>query len=416
MAHIVKKPNGSFLIRVSNGMKNGKQQLVSVTFKPEGNISPAMAKRAAEKYAVLFEELVHSGGYEKKQEQSAEVRARRRMTLEDFVTGYYYPSIKKHLSPNTCRTYELIIDELLLPSFGKVELEDINSTHLQSFVDFLSTPDARASGTEGLSPATVKRYATVFSSVMSEAWKQKILESNPFEKGYVHYPKVVQPELEAYNDDEVSAFTDALTEEEIRTQALLLLALTTGMRRGELVGLMWSDINFDTGEIRITRSVYKPKGEDQRVKNTKSVSSNRSVYLSDSCAEILYKWKIEQERQKRHCGRFWTESDFVFTDPNGKNMSIYAPTRICAEFEERHGLRHLKLHGLRHTCGSLMVSHGVDPETVKAVLGHEDMKTTNRYLHPYENGKKEASKTLERIIKGKTDDKITISLSGGARD
>lgn len=399
---------------ISNGMKNGRQQLVSVTFKPEGNISPAMAKRAAEKYAVLFEELVHSGGYEKKPEQSAEVRARRRMTLGDFVSKYYYPSIQKHLSPNTCRTYELIIDQLLLPSFGRVELEDINSTHLQSFVDFLCTPDARASGEEGLSPATVKRYATVFSSVISEAWKQKILEENPFDKGYIHYPKVVQPKLEAYNDEEVTAFTDALAEEELRTQAILTLALTTGMRRGELVGLMWSDIDFDTREIRISRSVYKPKGEEQRVKSTKSISSNRSVYLSDSCADILYRWKIEQERQKRHCGSLWIDSGFVFTDQNGKNMSIYAPTRICTEFEERHDLRHLKLHGLRHTCGSLMVNHGVDPETVKAVLGHEDLKTTNRYLHPYESGKREASNTLDKIIKGrKTDDEITIHLSGG---
>ena len=82
MANITRKPNGTFLIRVSNGMKNGKQDLVSTIYKPPVGSTSAMARKAAEKYAVLFEELVHSGGYEKKQAVSREIRARRRMTIE----------------------------------------------------------------------------------------------------------------------------------------------------------------------------------------------------------------------------------------------------------------------------------------------------------------------------------------------
>jgi len=70
-------------------------------------------------------------------------------------------------------------------------------------------------------------------------------------------------------------------------------------------------------------------------------------------------------------------------------------------------------HGLRHTCGSLMVEHGVDPETVKTVLGHESLKTTNRYLHPYAESMKDASEKMERIIRGKTDGEIEIHLSSG---
>ena len=237
MANITRKPNGTFLIRVSNGMKNGRQDLVSTIYKPPVGSTSAMARKAAEKYAVLFEELVHSGGYEKKQAISREIRARRRMTIEQFVQDYYYPSIQKHLSPTTCRTYELIIDSLILPSFGRVELEDVDSTHIQSFVDFLSTPEASAKGEHGLSPASVKRYSTVFSSIITEAWKQKFIETNPIGKNYIHYPKIVQPQLEAYSDEEVEQLMEALENEDIRTRALLTLAVTTGMRRGELVGL-----------------------------------------------------------------------------------------------------------------------------------------------------------------------------------
>ena len=413
MANIQKKPNGTFLIRVSNGMKNGKQQLVTTIYKAPTGSTPAMAQRAAEKYAVLFEELVHSGGYEKKCEKNNNLRSRRRMTIEEFVQDHYYPSIQKHLSPNTCRTYELIIDSLILPSFGRVELEDVDSTHIQRFVDFLSTPEARANGDRGLSPASVKRYSTVFSSIITEAWKQKFIESNPIGKNYIHYPKVVQPKLEAYSDNEVEDFMEALQEEDIRTRALLTLAITSGLRRGELVGLMWDDIDFDKNIITVSRSAYKPKGEEQRVKSTKSLSSNRTVYIPESCAATLYALKIDQAREKREARDLWVDSGFVFTDKYGKNMSIYAPTRICAEVQERHGLRHLKLHGLRHTCGSLMVEHGVDPETVKTVLGHESLKTTNRYLHPYAESMKAASEKMEGIIRGKTDGEITIHLSSG---
>ena len=175
----------------------------------------------------------------------------------------------------------------------------------------------------------------------------------------------------------------------------------------------WDDIDFDKQIITISRSVYKPKGEEQRIKATKSVSSNRTVYIPESCSRILYELKIQQASDKRHSQGVWLDSGFVFTDKYGKNISLYAPTRICTEVKAKYGLRHLKLHGLRHTCGSLMVEHGVDPETVKTVLGHESLKTTNRYLHPYAESMKDASEKMERIIRGKTDGDTSIHLSGG---
>ena len=237
---------------------------------------------------------------------------------------------------------------------------------------------------------------------------------NPFEHKYISYPKIVQPKLEVYSDNEIAHFIEELEEEDAETKAMLMLAVTTGMRRAEIVGLMWSDIDFDKCSVTISRSAYKPKGGKQQLKSPKSLSSNRTVFMPESCCRALYEWKIEQARRKRHSHGLWEENDFVFTDKNGKNISVYAPTRICTEFQKRHGIRHLKLHGLRHTCGSLMVEHGTDPETVKAVLGHESIKTTNRYLHPYEDGMRKASGTMENIIRGVANDKTTVCASGSA--
>ena len=94
----------------------------------------------------------------------------------------------------------------------------------------------------------------------------------------------------------------------------------------------------------------------------------------------------------------WKEQDYIFTNEVGDMISLYTPSRICSKFEEKNGLHHLKFHGLRHTCGSLMASNGVDPETVKTVLGHDSIETTNLYIHPYEKNMRKAAEILGNIV------------------
>ena len=204
--------------------------------------------------------------------------------------------------------------------------------------------------------------------------------------------------IEERDDEEAKAFFDGLADEHPKIRALLLTSLLLGLRRGEVVGLKWSDFDFKNSSLNIVRSAYKPKGKPQTVKTPKSNCSVRTVFFSDSYAEIMMRWKEEQEREKERLGAVWKEQDFVFTNEFGDMISIYAPTEICTEFEEKCGLRHLKLHGLRHTCGSLMVKNGVDIETVKSFFGHESIRTTQQYLSAYDSSKKNAANLLASAI------------------
>lgn len=179
---------------------------------------------------------------------------------------------------------------------------------------------------------------------------------------------------------------------------LLLCALMLGMRRGEIVALQWSDINYAEMYISITKSAYKVKGQPQRVKAPKSQCGTRTVYFTASFVQVLDEWRTEQSQIKSQAGDKWNEQDFIFTNAVGGMMNLYSPTSICSDFEARNGLHHLKLHGLRHTCGSLMVSNGVDPETVKNMLGHESLETTNMYIHPYATNMKKAAELLSEVI------------------
>lgn len=396
MANCYKRKNGTYSIRVSNGKHNGKQKFIATTFKPPPGLDTRRAEKAAKEFAKLFEETVRSGMYTIGQKRKSSEIIGLGITLSNFIEAYYYKKVEFRLSPNTVVFYKSVIDQLIIPSFGNLRLIDISSIHLQSFVDYLSAPGSRfdESNTEPLSPATIKRYTTVFSSIMTEAFKMGLVEKDVLHKQYINYPKIYKKQLQAYDREEVKIFFDGLKDAHPKTKAMLYTSLLLGLRRGEVVGLKWSDFDFKKNCLYVNRSAYKTVGEKQTVKMPKSNSSIRTVFYSDEYVSALNTWKDEQQKEREKAGSSWIEHGFVFTDEKGNMMSIYSLTRICAEHEEQCGLRHLKLHGLRHTCGSLMLQNGVDIETVRSMFGHESIRTTQQYLSSYDKSKRRAADLL----------------------
>ena len=400
MASYYKRKNGTYCVRVSNGMKNGKQELISATYKPPAGITAAQEEKEVKHFADLFEAAVHNGVYiPGMKTQSTQTNAFG-LTVGEFIERHYFNRIEKKHSPNTVRFYRSIAEQFILPSFGHLRLTDITVKHQQAFVEYLSTPGSRADrqNSEPLSAATVKRYSTVFASVMTEACKMGLIEENKIKCGSVEYPKAVKKPLQVYNRDEVRLFFEALDREPPKIKLMLLCALLLGLRRSEIVALKWSDIDLHGRSLSVTKSAYKAKGENQQLKPPKSQTSIRTVYFPDVFVRVLEEWRTAQAEERAHAGGRWVDQGFIFTNEVGDMISIYTPTQICSHFEERNGLHHLKFHGLRHTCGSLMASHGVDAEIVKTVLGHDSIETTNLYIHPYEANMRKAAELLGNIV------------------
>ena len=400
MASYYKRKNGTYCVRVSNGMKNGKQELISATYKPPVGITAAQEEKEVKQFADLFEAAVHNGVYIPGMKTRSTQTNAFGLTVGEFIGQHYFKRIEKKLSPNTVRFYHSIAEQFIVPSYGNLRLRDITIKHQQAFVEYLSSPGARADedNTEPLSAATVKRYATVFSSVMTEACKMGFINENKLKYGSIEYPKIVKKPIEVYNDDEARQFFEALQNEPPKIRLMLLCALLLGLRRGEIVALKWSDINFRTHSLSVNKSVYKEKGAPQQLKPPKSQTSIRTVYFSEVLLGAFEEWKAAQEEERVSAGFDWKEQDYIFTNEVGDMISLYTPSRICSKFEEKNGLHHLKFHGLRHTCGSLMASNGVDPETVKTVLGHDSIETTNLYIHPYEKNMRKAAEILGNIV------------------
>lgn len=179
---------------------------------------------------------------------------------------------------------------------------------------------------------------------------------------------------------------------------LIHLALNTGCRRGELVGLKWSDINFKTGIMTVSRSNYKLTGDTEIKSKATKTGKSRTIMLPPYMLTMLKQFRVEQAQHQLLLGDCWHGDNWIFTQADGKPMYPTTPTQWLSKFLKRNGLEHKKFHALRHTSATLLLSNGTNIKNVASRLGHAQLKTTNRYVHAVEQAEKEATNTFETLL------------------
>ena len=171
------------------------------------------------------------------------------------------------------------------------------------------------------------------------------------------------------------------------------------MRRGEVLGLEWSDIDFKEGFVNITKSSQYIADKGIFVKDPKTRSSIRKVGIPDIVINMLNKYKTWYEQEKENCGNLWVNSNRLFVTWNGKPMHPDTVTDWFRSFIEKNNLPKITFHGLRHTNATLLISKNVDVAVVASRLGHAQITTTlNFYVHPVEVHNKEAGNVLEKML------------------
>lgn len=175
-----------------------------------------------------------------------------------------------------------------------------------------------------------------------------------------------------------------------------------GLRRQEILGFKWEDIDFEQECIYVRRAATEKKGVGTITKGTKTKRSERMLFLPDLLKEILLKYKNEQDRQKYIMGDKWHEENWVFTQYDGKLMHLQTPSHWWSEFSKKIGIAGVTFHGLRHTAASYMIKNNVPITTVSGVLGHANTSTTvNIYSHMLEDTKKDAIDVMAEIFSEK---------------
>lgn len=281
-----------------------------------------------------------------------------------------------NVKESTRVSYESVIRNHLAPRFGKMELTRITTRDIQALI-----ADLTAQG--DLSAKTVLGIVVVLREMLGHAVKWGYLHQNPAE--YVDRPRVEHREMLFLTPEEVQSFLDAV---EPDRHTLFLTAVMTGLRRGELLGLTWKDVDFPAKVIRVRRSLFRGK-----LIEPKTARSRRSVAMPAIVAHNLKKLKLANPA---------SEMDLVFCNAEGKPLD--PDNMIKRDFMpalERAGVKRVRFHDLRHTFASLLIAQGESVKYVQDQLGHASVQTTlDRYGHLFPDDRRKAAERLEETLFG----------------
>lgn len=436
MASIRKKGSG-FEITVSMGYDSARKKITeTATFTPNPGWSEKKARAEAEKFAVRFEDKVKSG-YSS---------AADRMTFEKF-SRIFLRDMGPYLAETTLHSYRNRLELRLIPAIGQLKLSQITNHTVKAYVQMLQEDGIRKDGRSGaLSASTIQIDRALISSILSYAVQEGYLALNPLiyagkqrgkkQTAKEYHTTQFTPEqakkflwlLDHSVDITYQSHTTtchgkpASVREYTRSWSLapkwrlyFYLAIFTGARRGEMFALRWRDIDFDTNEIHIDRSIAYVPGRTIE-KATKTYSS-RTCVVPPLVTALARKLLAEQKRTALELGDYWKGShgkqfadNFIFTGPDGalasintawlefkKLISIY--NRYVAVDEDDRLPENVTLHGLRHTTAAILIANNMDPRSVAGVLGHADPTTTlNIYSYFFQHKSTEAANVMQAAL------------------
>lgn len=425
MANIEER-NGSYRITVSIGRDiYGKKLRERATFTPDPTLSPKKRQKAVEEFAWKFEQEVMNGA----------AMEGRRTTLRQFVEKWKTDYAAEQLEPGTADDYFQELDQKILPALGHLKLSELRPLNLNSYFISLSKDGARRDGKPGgYSKRSILKTFNVLSSVLRTATEWEIIDRNPCERvririgdsvdkikfftpeqaaaflDYIEKPYIIKTKGHQRIDDTGKPYKvdDYESEHTMPLQHIVLLnlALFAGLRKGELLALQWTDIDFEADTVSVTKSASVAGGK-QICKTPKTKSGNRTVSIPHFLTMRLKEWKTAQLRYRLSVGDYWTDNNWIFTQDDGRMMNYSTPYHIFHDAlnrynegkAERDQLPLIPFHGLRHTSATILIANHADIKTVQNRLGHAEASTTmNIYAHALKETDKKAAFLLENAL------------------
>ena len=248
-----------------------------------------------------------------------------------------------------------------------------------------------------LSRKTAVHHLSFISDVFSYAVKMDMLSENPCRK--VSVPKGEKKEKEIYTIEEVHKLFMLLETAPLKYRTFFTLAIYSGFRRGELLGLEWKDIDWDSCVISVRRtSNYTPK-KGIYTDTTKTKKSQRSMKFPKEVIDLLRTFKSEQDSEKERLGTKWQDHDRLFVKYDGRPMNNNTPYFWFNEFCEAHNFRFCDIHSLRHFYASALINEGVDAAAVSGALGHSVISTTTSiYCHVFQQAQAKAADAIASVL------------------
>ena len=428
----IEKRGDSFRIVVSAGYDSrGRKIRKSITFRPDPLTATGKLKagsvilKEAQAFADDFERQVLRGAAPSSADMNFAALADRYLDQYAFV----------ELARGTAEGYRAILQNQIVPEFGHMKIRDLSHAQItiQAFYNHI------ASGKNGKrpAPASVRRSIAVFSSVMSWAVNMQLIPANPLERVRPPREGLKKDKTMSFSIEELKRFLAALNAPQVinyrahsrkaasgsvcqvsdyqknrfipeQYRLFYVMAAFSGARRGELLALTWSDLDFESCTIRISKSLGKISS-GLIVKETKTAGSVRTINMPASVMAQAKAWKAHQIELRLNVGSLWRGQDNIFCQSDGYYMY---PDSVTARFRDiirshnaccRPGeeLPEITLHGLRHTAASILIGQGGDIAAVSKRLGHSRTSVTlNIYTHAIESADKAASDLMDSLVNG----------------
>jgi integrase len=300
---------------------------------------------------------------------------------DEWLTG-----VAGSLRPASVRRYRQVVSDHLTPCLGPHRLCDLAPQHVQTFyAERLAA---------GLSPATVRLIHFVLHRSLEQAVRWGRVSRNVSD--LVDVPRLPRSEAQSLTADQARHVLDIARDD--RLYPLLVLALTAGPRRGELIALRWADVDLDKDTLCI-RHTMQPTSEGPVLSEPKSASSHRTIQLGALATEALRIHKARQVEDRLLVGELWVDGNFVFTTDAGGSLPPMSVTRMWAACLRSAGIPHMPFHATRHTAASLMVEAGVSPRVAAERLGHATVAMTlDRYSHLSDSIRTSAATAIDAVI------------------
>lgn len=447
----IKKRGNSYLIRCYDGYdQTGRQIERTMTWKIPTGMSEKKAEREARHQAELFEEKVKTG-------QSAE----KKIKFSDFCDLWMKDYAETQLRPKTVTRYRGLL-ERIKPALGSIYLDRLRPTHLTAFYrelaqvrkvsTYIARVDLKAflkehkvtqtklaedsgictatirsiiignAATEEtakkiadalhidfnklfqpsgepqpLSGQTILHYHRLISVILQTAVEWQYIPANAAER--VKPPKAESNEAVYLDDKQAIRLLELMEDQPIYYRTAVTVLLFTGMRRGELMGLVWSDIDFDNNTITIQRSLQYLPDMGVFTSDTKTKSSRRVIKAPATAIRSLKIYRTWQKRTFMSIGQQWKESGCVFVTQNGTPMHPDTLTSWFGSFIKTTDLPQIHIHSLRHTNATLQIANGVAVTTVAGTLGHSTANTTTKvYAHAIQSAAAASAEMMDNLL------------------
>ncbi len=320
-------------------------------------------------------------------------------TVAQFLTDWLENVHRRRLRPRTYERYSEVVNLHIIPALGRYQLQKLTAQHVQKF--YTQKED------EGLASTTIHYYHSVLHNALNAAVKWGLIPKNVCDR--VTPPRKERFDIKPLTEEQAQVFLTAVQGH--KWEALFVLALATGMRRGELIGLKWQDINFKAGTLQVVRVLTRvptkmPEREHVYIEaEPKTEKSRRSIQLAPFALDALKEHRVRQLENKLQAGADWQDHDYVFCTLHGTHLG---PNNIVVEFKKllkQAGLPNIRFHDLRHSAASLLLSLGIHPKVVQELLGHTQISITmDVYSHLLPGMQKDAMSKLDEALKKKQSD------------